>query len=349
MSGPPTGTVTFLFTDIEGSTQLWERNPEAMRPVLERHNALLQAAIQAHNGHVFKTIGDAFCAVFAAPAEALQAALSAQRALHTESWPADLPLRVRMALHTGTVEESRGDYFGPPLNRVARLLAIGHGGQVLLSEAAEGLASGLLPEGASLRDMGLHRLKDLQQPEHVWQLCHPDLPDDFLPLRSLSPETTNLPVQATSFIGREREIAQIKGLLFRTRLLTLTGSGGCGKTRLALQVAADLLEEYQDGVWLAELAPLSDPDLVAQTIAGVLGLREEPGKPLTHTLVEHLKSKRLLLLLDNCEHVLEACVRLADAFLKQCPHLRLLITSRQALGIAGEALYRVPSLGLPDL
>ncbi|HZO91340.1 MAG TPA: tetratricopeptide repeat protein [Chthonomonadaceae bacterium] len=338
----PTGTVTFLFTDIEGSTKLWEEHPEAMRQALAHHDALLQTAVESHNGHVFKTVGDAFCAAFAIAPDALAAALSAQRALTTEAWPAGLSLRVRMALHTGNAEEQNGDYFGPPLNRVARLLAIGHGGQVLLSQATRDL----LPGDAPLTDKGSHRLKDLQQPEHVFQLAAPDLPSAFPPLRSL--RNTNLPIQSTSFIGREREMAQLKELLASTRLLTLTGTGGCGKTRLALQVAAEVVEDYPDGVWLVELAALSDPSLVVQTVAAVLGLREEPGRSLTETLTDYLQSKSLLLLLDNCEHLVEACARLADTLLRSCPQLKILATSRETLNVASETTYRVPSLLQPD-
>src|SRR5579884_1029708 len=338
----PTGTVTFLFTDIEGSTKLWEQYPEAMRQALARHDALLRETIEQQNGHVFKTIGDAFCAAFATAPEALAAALAAQRALLAGSWPGDLCLRVRIALHTGAVEHRDGDYFGPPLNRVARLLAIGHGGQVLLSQATRDL----LPPDAPLTDKGSHRLKDLQQPEHVFQLVAPDLPSEFPPLRSL--RNTNLPVQTTSFIGREQEIAQLKTLFPSTRLLTLTGAGGCGKTRLALQVAADVLEEYPDGVWLVELAALSEGSLVPQSVASALGLREEPGRSLTETITEFARSKTLLLLLDNCEHLVADCAHLADTLLRACPNLRIVATSRQPLNIPGEMVWRVPSLGQPD-
>jgi predicted ATPase len=333
-----------LFTDIEGSTKLWEEHPDAMRLALARHDALLQEAISANNGHVFKTMGAAFCAAFATAPDALDAALSAQTALLAEPWQEGLTLRVRMALHTGACQLRDNDYFGPPLNRVARLLAVGHGGQTLLSQSVREL----LAPTAPLQDRGLHRLKDLREPEHVWQVVAADLPSDFPVLRSLSLYDNNLPVQVTSFIGREKQIEEIKSLLAKTRLLTLTGSGGCGKTRLSLQVAAEMLEKYPDGIWLVELAPLADPSLVPQTVASVLGVKEEVGKTLTQTLREYLKPKTLLLLLDNCEHLLDACARLTDTVLTHCGHVQMLASSREGLGIAGEQTYRVPSLSLPD-
>jgi predicted ATPase/class 3 adenylate cyclase len=344
----PCGTVTFLFTDIEGSTQLWEQHPQPMRLALSRHDALLREAIQTHNGQVFKTVGDAFYAVFAA-ADALAGALAAQLALHAGPWPEEVGmLRVRMALHTGNAEEQDGDYFGPPLNRVARLMAVGHGGQVLLSQITRDRIGDALPEGCAFQDMRAHRLKDLQQPEHIYQLLHPALPSDFPPLRSLQAFANNLPVQPTSFIGREREIAEIKNLLLTTRLLTLTGIGGAGKTRLSLQVAAEVLEEYPDGVWLVELAALSDPALVPQAIAWALNLRDERGRPITQTLTDYLQSKTLLLVLDNCEHLIEACAKSAELLMKACPSLKILATSREALNISGETLWRIPSLSLPN-
>ena len=343
-----TGNITFLFSDIEGSTRLWEEHPTAMRDALSRHNAILQEAIQTHRGQVFKTLGDAFCAAFHLASDALEAALSAQIALQAETGQPMGPLRVRMALHTGIAEEQGGDYSGPTLNRVARLLAIGHGGQVLLSLAARELLRNGLPERVNLKDLDSHRLRDLTDPEHVYQLLHPDLPAEFPPLKSLDSLPTNLPAPLTSFIGRETEIEQVKSLLAKTRLLTLTGAGGCGKTRLALQVAADLLEAYPDGVWLVELASLSDPMLVPQALASAVGAREEPGRLLIQTLTGYLKARKLLLLLDNCEHLVSTCAQLAASLLKACPDLRLLASSREGLGVVGEQTYRVPALSLPD-
>ena len=345
--GLPSGNVTFLFTDIEGSTRLWEQHPEAMRMALAHHDALLHEAIESHQGFVIKTIGDAFCAVFARAADACQAALTAQRRLEQEDWGAIGQMRVRMALHTGAADERGGDYYGPPLNRIARLLAIGHGGQVLLSEAIRMQIGAVLPEGSALADLGVHRLRDLQQPEHVWQLRHPELPAEFPPLRSLDLLRHNLPIQTTSFIGRDKELVDVRALLGKTRLLTLTGSGGTGKSRLSLQVAADYLEEESDGVWLVELAPLSDPALVTQALATVLRVREEAGTPLMQTLVKTLQPKRLLVILDNCEHLLTATAVLADTLLKACPQITILASSREGLGISGEQIYRIPSLEMP--
>jgi predicted ATPase/class 3 adenylate cyclase/Tfp pilus assembly protein PilF len=344
----PSGDVTFLFTDIEGSTRLWEEYPDAMREALHRHDSLLHGAITSAGGHVFKTVGDAFCAAFASASQALVAAVNAQRAILAQSWDGVGTLRVRMAVHSGNVVERGGDYFGPTLNRVARLLAIGHGGQTLVSWAAHELIGADLPDGAVLQDMGSHRLKDLQQPERTFQLVHPELPNEFPPLRSLQSHSGNLPTQSSTFIGREREMAQVRNHLAETRLLTLIGAGGSGKTRLALQVAAEVMEEYPDGVWLAELAPLADPALVPQTLATTLGLREEPGRTLIETLTNYLRPKSVLLILDNCEHMIEACARLADSLLRGCPNLRILASSREGLGIAGELIYYVPSLSVPD-
>lgn len=350
MPGLPGGTVTFLFTDIEGSTRLWEQHPEAMRLALARHDGLMRSAIQAHDGHIFKTIGDAFCAAFYTAPQALAAALDAQLALSSEPWPNDVSIRVRMALHTGTAEGRDNDYFGQPLNRVARLLSAGHGGQVLLSRATQELTRDILPSGANLLSLGEHRLRDLNRAETVFQLQHPDLPSQLPALKSLdNPQLpNNLPRQLTSFIGREKEIAEIKNLLAKTSLLTLTGAGGCGKTRLSLQVAADVLEQYPDGVWLTELAPLFDASLVPQEVASALGVREQPSKTFVQTLTDHLKSRRLLLVLDNCEHLLADCAQLCNSLLRACPQLTILATSREALGIAGEQTYRIPSLSLPD-
>ena len=344
----PTGTVTFLFTDIEGSTKLWESHPGAMQTALATHDALLRRAIEAHDGYVFKTIGDAFCAAFGTPVGAVEAALDAQLRLQSELWPEPIAVDVRMALHTGAVESRDGDYFGQPLNRVTRLLSTGHGGQTLLSQTTYDLVRDSLPPTVALRDLGAHQLKDLARPEQVYQLLHPDLPGEFPALKSLSTHPNNLPQQVTSFIGREKETAELQELLVKSRLVTLTGSGGTGKTRLSLQVAAEQLERFPGGAFFVELAPLSDPGLVPQSVAGALGLTEEPGKPLLQTLLEHLKVKRLLLVLDNCEHLIEASARLADALLRHCPQVRILSSSREALGIAGETSYPVPSLSLPD-
>ena len=347
----PGGTITFLFTDIEGSTRLWEEQPEAMQSALARHDALLRVVIEARGGVIFKTIGDAFCAAFATAPQALEAALLAQQSLSRQVEEGDnLRLSVRMALHTGAAEFRDNDYFGPPLNRVARLLAAGHGGQTLLTLATQELTRDTLPDQVHLHTLGEHRLRDLTRPEQVFQLLHPDLPTDFPPIRSLNNAIlpNNLPQQLTSFIGREKEMVQVTTLLAHTRLLTLLGAGGSGKTRLSLQVAADLLDDYPDGVWLIELAPLSDPALVPQTVAQALGVKEQAGQSFLQSLVEGLKGKRLLLLLDNGEHVLSACAQLVATLLRSCIDVKILVTSREAMNIAGEQTYRVPSLSLPD-
>jgi len=348
MPGLPSGTVTFLFTDIEGSTRLWDEQPKSMGSALARHDELLRAAIEDHDGYVFKTIGDAFCAAFHTAPSALNAGLQAQISLLSEPWPDAIKVRVRMAIHTGAAELRDSDYFGPPLNRIARLLSTGHGGQMLLSLATEELVRDSLPNRVSLLDLGEHRLRDLSRPESVFQLLHPDLSNEFPALKSLDRFPNNLPRQLTSFIGREREIAEVEDRLGKSGLLTLTGSGGCGKTRLSLQVAADLLEQYQDGVWLVELAPLSDPGLVAKEVAFTLGLAEQAGKSLLQTLADYLRPKRLLLVLDNCEHLLPTCAELCNHVLRSCGELTILASSREAMGIGGEQTYRVPSLTLPD-
>ncbi|MBI3737799.1 MAG: adenylate/guanylate cyclase domain-containing protein, partial [Chloroflexi bacterium] len=346
----PSGTVTFLFTDLEGSTHLWENHAEAMKSALARHDSILKAVIESNHGHVIKTTGDGVHAVFATAVNGTAAALDAQRNLLAEKWNGLAPqsLRVRMGLHTGEAEMRGGDYFGSALNRAARLMSIGHGGQILLSTTTADVVREHLSERASLRDLGEHRLKDLVRPEHVFQLTHPDLPADFPSLNSLDAFPNNLPIQLTSFIGREREITEAKKRLASARLLTLIGPGGTGKTRLSLQIGADLLPSYADGVWLVELAPLADPSLVVQTLSSVFGLREQLGMPLNELLIDFLRAKNLLLIMDNCEHLVETCAQWADQLLHVCPNIKIIVSSREALGISGEAVYRVPSLSLPD-
>ena len=348
MTNHPSGTVTFLFTDIEGSTQLWEHHPEAMRTAYARHESILRAAVAMHNGYAYKMIGDAFQIAFETAPEAVATALEIQRALHVEPWPETGPLHVRMALHTGVTEERGDDYVGPALNRVARLLGVGHGGQVLLTQPVYDLVRDDLPHDAELRDLGEHRLKDLIRPEHIYQLTASGLQSDFPPLKSLDNFPNNLPLQVTSFIGREKEMAEVKRLLWDSRLVTLTGPGGTGKTRLSLQIAADFLDFYPDGAWLVELAPLADPALLPQTIAHVLGIRESSSHSIMSLLTDYLRAKELLLILDNCEHLVEACAQLVDTLLKACPHILILASSREALGISGEISFRVPSLSTPD-
>ena len=271
-----------------------------------------------------------------------------QQALADPAATYGVPLRVRCGLHAGVVERRDNDYFGSPVNRAARIMSAAHGGQVLLSQAVVDCVREILPAAVSLRDLGQVRLKDLATPEHVYQVVHPHCGRSFRRCARWRPHRTTCRSRPRASLGVSKQLAELKRLLAKTRLLTLTGSGGCGKTRLSLQVAADSLERFPDGAWLVELAPLSDPGLVPQTVATVLGLKEEPGKPIIQTLTEYLKDKRLLLLLDNCEHLLDGCAQLADALLRQCPQVTVLASSREALGIGGEQAYRVPSLSLPD-
>ena len=343
------GTVTFLFTDIEGSTKWWERDAATMQVALARHDEILRSAIEAHGGYVFKTLGDAFCAGFPAAPDALDAALVAQRALSDEPWDEGLAIKAKMALHTGTVEERDGDYFGPPVNRVARLLAIANGGQVLLSTSTQELVRDELPSESGLRDLGEHRLKDLFRPERIFQLSAPGLPSEFPPLRTLESRPNNLPMQPTPLVGRERETAEVadRVKIEEARLLTLTGPGGTGKTRLALQAAADLLEEFEDAVFFVALATITDPALVASAIAGPLGVKESGDQPLEEGLKAYLRDRNLLLVLDNFEQVLEGAP-LVGGLLDACPKLKVLATSRIPLRLYGEIEYPVPPLALPD-
>ncbi len=340
------GTVTFLFTDIEGSTKLWERHPEAMRAALQQHDALLRQAIQDNDGCVFKTVGDAFYAVFDDAVDALSAAHAAQTAIMAQDW-GKTPLLIRMALHTGTAEVRDDDYFGPSVNHVARLISAGHGGQILVSAATRALVQSWLPEEHSLRDLGEHTLKDLERAERIYQLIASDLPADFPPLPSLDVYPENLPVQLTSFIGREREIKAVNQLLVENRLLTLRGPPGTGKTRLAINVASHNLDCFRDGVFFVDLAPIDDPRLVLGTITQALGFKEAPSRSLMDTLTHHLHDKQTLLLLDNFEQIIEAAPLLGD-LLATCPGLKILVTSREPLRVYGEQEYPVPPLAIPD-
>ncbi len=343
----PTGTVTLLFTDIEGSTRMWDAEPEPMAIALRRHDAIVRAAIEGAAGYVFKTVGDAFCAAFETAQLAAEAAVAAQRALGAEQWATSRPIRVRMSLHTGACEQRDGDYFGPVVNRTARLEAVAHGGQVLVSGVTAELLSDALPDGLSLRDLGLHRLKDLGRPEQVYQLDASFLPSAFPPLASLdNPELpNNLPSVLSAFIGREQELAEVRDLVGSARLLTLTGAGGSGKTRLALQAAAEQIGVATDGVWFADLAPLTEDDQVARAVSAVLGLPDQGNHG--DAVTEALAGQDALILLDNCEHLIDAAAKLCDRVIRHCPRVRLLATSREPLGIDGERVYRVPSLTLP--
>ena len=366
MADIPSGTVTFLFTDIEGSTKLAQAYPDKWETLREEHHAILKEAIESNNGCVFQTIGDASCAAFHKAGDALRAAIEAQQAitrmndeggrlnvgaenssfiLHNSS----LSLKVRMGIHTGEAEARNGEYRGYlTLSMIQRVMSAGHGGQILLSSASENLLRGQLPADVSLRDMGAHKLKDIPQPARIFQVVAPDLQSEFPALRALDVFPNNLPAQLTSFIGREKEIRDATQMLKQSRLLTLTGSGGTGKTRLSLQVASNILKQFKDGVWLIELAPISEPALVPNTAANVLRLRVEDSRPLMDVVVDWLRDKETLFILDNCEHLIDACAQFANTVLQNCRGARILASSREALGIAGEVAYRVPSLPTPN-
>jgi predicted ATPase/class 3 adenylate cyclase len=345
---PLSGILTFLFTDLEGSTPMWEQHPERMQVVSARHDELLRAAFETNDGRVVKTTGDGFHVIFASPADGIAAALAGQQAIATEVWPAEVgSIKVRMGLHAGEGQAREGDYYGPDLNRAARVMGIGHGGQVLVSGTTAALLRGRLPDGAELIDLGLHRLKGLSQLEQVYQLAHASLETDFPPLQSSVSSPHNLPAELTTFIGRTRELEEVERLMASNRLLTLLGPGGTGKTRLMLQVASDLVERFPDGVWLVELAPLTDPKLVAEQTAVVLGVRGLPDRSLVDSLAVYLRRKEILLLLDNAEHLIQTSAELAEQLLTLCPKLKILVTSREPLSIGGEATFQVPSLSLP--
>ncbi len=344
----PSAVTTFLFTDIDGSTRLWEQEPARMRPALARHDAIVRAAIEGHRGIVVKMTGDGVHAAFGDPLDAVGATLQLQHALADPEATHGMALRVRCGLHLGVVERRDNDFFGTPVNRTARIMAAAHGGQVLLSQAVAGLIADRLPGDVTLRDLGAVRLRDLASPERLFQVVHPRLRQDFPALHSLESTPNNLPQQVTSFIGRERELAEVRRLLGKTRLLTLLGVGGLGKTRLSLQAVVDVMDDYPDGVWFVELAPLTDPLLVPQAVASVLSVKEEAGRPVVEALMNYGKDRRLLLILDNCEHLIQACAELAKALLQSGPHLKILASSRESLHVAGEASYLVPPLAAPD-
>ena len=346
----PVGTVTFLLTDVEGSTFLWESAPESMGAAIRRHYQLLNSAILRHGGvrPQEQGEGDSVVAAFRSASEALTAALDIQRAFYAERWPGGVALKLRVALHAAQAQlRDEENYFGPAINRCARLRAVAHGGQVVLSRTTRDLVLDRLPDGVELVDLGVHRLRDLGRPEHVFGLAHPDLPVAFPPLRSLGILSNNLPGELSSFVGRCAELAEVGELLGQVRLLTLTGAGGCGKTRLALQAAAVAMEGHLDGVWWVELARLEDATQVPAAIIGAIGMREVPGWGPLETLVGYLRARRAVLVLDNCEHLLAACAELTDALLRACPSLTVLATSRAPLGMPGETAWRVPSMSLP--
>ncbi len=337
----PSGTVTFLFTDIEGSTRLWDEHPDQMADAIARHDLLARAAMKANHGHVFTTAGDSFAVAFSRADDAVAAAVSLQRLLAAEAWPHETPIRVRMGIHTGEATERDGDYFGSSVNRTARLMSAGHGGQVLVSGTTIGLGS---LSAAELVDLGEHRLKDLSEPLRVFQVLGADLKSDFPALRTLSEKRTNLPVQHTSFVGRDGEIERLLPMLQPGQLTVLTGVGGGGKTRLALHAGALVSERFTDGVWFAELAAVRDPDAVAAHVAGVLEVPVPPGMSPTSAVAGWIANRKLLLVVDNCEHVLDAAAELIEGLRDRCAGLGILATSREGLAVDGEAILAIAPL-----
>jgi predicted ATPase/class 3 adenylate cyclase len=339
--------VTFLFSDVEGSTRLWEAHGQEMRSALAVHDGIVRGEIEGHGGYVFATGGDGFGAAFARAGDAVVAALAAQRGMAEQDWPDDVPLRVRMGLHTGEAEERDGDYFGPEVNRAARLMAVAHGGQIVCSQATAEMARSGLPPGVSLADLGAHRLRDLSEPLRVFQVVGDGLPSRFPPLLSMDAFPGNLPLQVSSFIGRDMELVRVAKALGEARVVTLTGVGGVGKTRLALRAAAEALPRFREGAWLVELQGVRDPEAVAGAVAAVFSLTDRAGMNTTETLIEFLRSKQLLLVLDNCEHLLDPTAELVEALERACPGVVVLATSREGLAIEGERVITVPALSAP--
>lgn len=349
LHSPPSGKVTFLFTDIEGSTKLAQEFQDKLPAALMIHNSIIREAVESHNGFVFKTVGDAFCCAFENSFDALSSSVEAQEKLNNEDW-GDAIIRVRMGIHTGHAEWNNHDYNGyVTLARTHRLMSSAYGGQILISESTrESLMEDVLNK-ISFRDLGNRRLKDLIQPMRIYQIISSGLPAEFPPIKTLDARPNNLPVQLTTFVGRESVVEQVKNLFRQTHLLTLVGSGGSGKTRLALQVAADMIDEFDNGVYVAELAPVFDPSLIVQTILNALERKEESGKTPKESLTEFLKDKNMMIILDNCEHLIDECAVVVELLLSKCGKLKIFATSREALNCSGEQTYRVPSLSLPDI
>ncbi|HSG44892.1 MAG TPA: adenylate/guanylate cyclase domain-containing protein [Anaerolineales bacterium] len=346
----PSGTVTFLFTDIESSTKLWEKYPEEMKSALAKHDSILKEIVESNRGYIIKTTGDGIHAVFSTALDAVNAALGMQQAIQNSEVlkTSEFSLRIRIGIHTGEAELREGDYYGGTLNRAARIMSIGHGGQILISETTLQIAQEHHAANVSSLDLGEHHLKGLTKPEKIYQVSTPDLTQEFPPLRSQTQKTDNLPTQLTSFVGRENELKEAQTKFASARLLTLIGPGGTGKTRISIQLGSQLISDFKDGVWLVEFAPITDPSLVTQTIATTFDIGEVPNVPLKILLHEFLREKHLLLILDNCEHLVEASAQVADELLHVAPNVKVIASSREALGINGETVYRVPSLSLPN-
>ena len=348
MNDPAPQEKTYLFSDIEGSTRLWETDPQRAAPALARHDAVSRAVVERHQGTVVKMTGDGLHAAFDDPADALAAVIELQQALAAEDGDA-LPLRVRCGLHVGEAQRRDNDFYGPAVNRAARIMNAAHGGQILVSQAVADRVEQRLPGSTGLRDLGAVRLRDLTGAERLFQVVHPRLRTEFPALRSLASTPNNLPQQLNSFIGREREMREIRALLAANRLVTLQAMGGIGKSRLSVQLAAEVLDEYVDGVWLVELAALSDPREVTQAVASVLGVKEEASLPLADALLRFVAERQLLLILDNCEHLIRACADLAKQLLRAGAQMKILATSRDVLQVAGETVYHLPPLAIPDM
>ena len=350
MEALPSGTVTFLFTDIEGSTKLAQEHPDKWESLRDRHHAILQSAMDHHKGYVFQIIGDAFCVAFHTASDAINAAAHAQRKLQTGDW-GETPIKVRMGIHTGEAEsQANGEYRGYlAMSRVQRLMSAGHGNQTLISLTTQELVRDKLPENITLNDLGERRLKDLIHPEHIYQVDVEGLAKEFPALKTLDVQLNNLPTQLTPFIGRDREIVAVLGLLRmpEVHLVTLTGPGGIGKTRLSLQIAADMLDEYRDGVWFVELASVTDPELVLPTIASTFKVKESAERTIEQALHDHLHKRQLLLVLDNFEQVVSAAPKITQ-LLNAAPKINIMVSSREVLRLRGEHSYPVPPLGLPD-
>ena len=335
----PTGLSAFLFTDVEGSTRLWEEHPAEMKVALEHHDRIIGAAIEGHGGYVFSTVGDAFAAAFHAPRSAVDAGIQIQQQLADHDWTESVEIRVRIGIHVGEANERNGDYFGPAVNRCARLMSAASGGQLLISQVTKELCENE-PWATELVDLGLHQFKDLSTPEHAWQVTVPGGPEAFAPLRTIDRRVTNLPVQLTNFIGRDTERTEVSGHLEAARLVTLSGLGGMGKTRLSLHVAADISAAFPDGVWFVQLAPVREAEAVPFALTEALGV-PAIGRPALEAAIDSIGDRTTLIVLDNCEHVLDAATGLVDELLRCCPNVRVLATSRHTLGVPGEVIYNL--------